>query len=96
MIHEFTLILSGVNDLTPELNDALFEGGFDDCLVGVADGEVYIDVNHRESESLEQSVREAIRDVENTGLHVARVESAEWNVLAQINSELAPATQIAS
>ena len=51
MKHEFTLILSGISELTPEVTDALYEAGFDDSLVGMVDGVAYIDVHHRESDS---------------------------------------------
>src|SRR5438128_2228929 len=73
--HQFTLILTGIKDLTPDVTDALYEAGFDDALVGMAAGVPYIDVNHRRADSLEKAVREAIRDVEKAGFHVVRVES---------------------
>ena len=88
MKHEFTLILSGIRELTPTVNDSLYQAGFDDSLVGMVDGVPYIDVNHRESESLEVTIREAIRDVENAGFRVVRVESDSANVITRINAEL--------
>jgi hypothetical protein len=88
MKHEFTLILAGISDLTPDVTDALYEAGFDDCLVGMVNGVPYIDVNHRESASLEDTVREAIRDVERAGFRVIRVESDTANVITRINASL--------
>jgi hypothetical protein len=86
--HQFTLILAGIKDLTPEATDAPYEAGFDDALVGMAAGLPYIDVNHRQAESLEIAVREAIRDVEKAGFHVVRVESEAANVITRINADL--------
>lgn len=86
--YQFTLILTGIKDLTPDVTDALYEAGFDDALVGIAAGIPYIDVNHRQSESLEKAVRDAIRDVEKAGFHVVRVESEAANVITRINADL--------
>ncbi len=86
--HQFTLILTGIKDLTPDVTDALYEAGFDDALVGMAAGVPYIDVNHRRAESLEKAVREAIRDVEKAGFHVVRVESETANAITRINADL--------
>jgi len=86
--YQFTLILTGIKDLTPEVTDALYEAGFDDALVGMAAGVPYIDVNHRHAESLEQAVRQAIVDVEAAGFRVVRVESDIANVITRINADL--------
>jgi hypothetical protein len=85
---QFTLILTGIRDLSPEVTDALYEAGFDDALVGRAAGVPYIDVNHRRAESLEQAVRQAIRDMEKAGFRVVRVESDAANVITRINADL--------
>ena len=88
MNHEFTLILSGIGELTPEVTDALYEAGFDDALVGLIDGVPYIDVNHRDSDSLENTIRQSIRDVEKAGFRVVRVESDTANAITRINADL--------
>ena len=88
MKHEFTLILSGISELTPDVTDALYEAGFDDALVGMVDGVPYIDINHRESNSLDETIRQAIRDVEKAGYRVVRVESDTANAITRINAEL--------
>ncbi len=88
MKHEFTLILSGISELTSEVTDALYDAGFDDALVGMANGVPYIDVNHRESDSLEDTIRQAIRDVEKAGYRVVHVESDTANAITRINAEL--------
>jgi len=86
--HQFTLILAGIKDLTPDVTDALYEAGFDDALIGMAAGVAYIDVNHRHAESLDKAVREAIREVEKAGFHVVRVESDAANAITRINADL--------
>jgi hypothetical protein len=86
--YPFTLILTGIKDLTPEVTDALYEAGFDDALVGMAAGVPYIDVHHRRAESLEKAVRQAIQDVEGAGFRVVRVESEVANVITRINADL--------
>lgn len=88
MKHEFTLILSGFRELTPDVTDALYEAGFDDALIGVIAGIPYIDVNHRESDSLEETIRQAILDVETAGYKVVRVESDAANAIIRINADL--------
>lgn len=93
MDHEFTLVLAGISELTPEVTDALYEAGFDDSLVGMADGVPYIDVRHRESDSLENTIRQAIRDVERAGFRVVRVESDAANMITRINCELLTISQ---
>jgi hypothetical protein len=86
--HQFTLILAGIKDLTPDVTDALYEAGFDDALVGIAAGVPYIDVNHCQAESLDKAVREAIRDVEKASFYVVRVESDAANAITRINADL--------
>ena len=88
MKHEFTLILSGISELTPEVTDTLYEAGFDDALVGMVNGVPYIDINHRESDSLEDTIRQAIRDVKKAGYRVIRVESDTANAITRINTDL--------
>ena len=40
--HDFALILSGIAELTPEVQDALFEAGCDDATISVRSGRVYL------------------------------------------------------
>lgn len=48
---EFTLILSGIDELTDEILDRLYKAGCDDALLGVRDGIVFADFA-REAQSL--------------------------------------------
>jgi hypothetical protein len=83
---EFTLILSGVRELTPEVLDAFFEAGCDDALIGVRDAVAYAEFC-REAGSFREAVFSAIRDVEAAGVG-ARVEHVEPDELVTM-SEIA-------
>jgi hypothetical protein len=54
----------------------------------MVNGVPYIDINHRESDSLEDTIRQAIRDVEKAGYRVIRVESDTANAITRINTDL--------
>jgi hypothetical protein len=72
----FTLILAGVDAMTPEMADALYESGCDDALVGSSSGVVMVDFD-REAESLGKAIGSAVEDVEKAGFKVAKVEIEE-------------------
>lgn len=72
-VHEFTLVLAGVEVCTTEMADALFEAGCDDCSPGSWGGAVYVHFD-READSLGKAIGTAIEDVERAGFSVARVE----------------------
>ena len=74
-IFNFTLVLSGVNDNTAGLEDALFEAGCDDALVNFRNGTVYLDFD-RESLSFEDAVISAIKQVESTPFKIGVVNVA--------------------
>lgn len=88
--HEFTLVLAGIDALSPEAADALYQC-FDDGTAGSTGGIVTIEF-HREAESLRESVLTAIADVERAGFQVQRVETEDSLVLSEINAALNPAS----
>ncbi len=71
--YHFTLVLSGVDDNTEGLEDALFAAGCDDALINFREGTVYLDFD-REAKNLEEAVISAIKDVMSSSLN-ARVAS---------------------
>jgi hypothetical protein len=74
--YTFTLTLSGVDTLTPQVSDALFEAGIngdEDALVYSRDGFVYIDFE-LESPSLSVAIGSAVEKVERSGYGVAKAE----------------------
>lgn len=71
----FTLVLTGIRELNASVEDALYEAGCDDALLGTRNGVAFLDFD-REAESLVDAIHSAIRDVERAGLgaRVVRVE----------------------
>ncbi len=73
MVYEFRVILKGLDDVSEELADALFEAGCDDSTPGVFCGVPHVDFD-REANSLEAAIRSAIADVQKAGCVVEKVE----------------------
>ncbi|HJT33129.1 MAG TPA: hypothetical protein VJ783_13890 [Pirellulales bacterium] len=88
-IHRFTLILSGVAELTSELSDRLFEATKGDIEFNTRDGIAFVEFE-RFATILSEAIRTAIDDVENAGLgiRVVRVEPEAANTIAKINADL--------
>lgn len=85
---EFEVILSGVDEITEEISNALNEAGCDDGTPFSSEGVAGVGFT-REANSLEKAIRSAIADVQQAGYSVARVESADEPVFSRINEELA-------
>ncbi len=83
--HPFTLILSGIAELSEDVCDALFEAGCADALMGIRDGVVFLDFD-REASSFREAVLSAIAEVESAGIGVMvlRVEPDELVTMAEI------------
>jgi len=69
---EFYLILDA-DDLTEELEDAVYEAGFDDSSLTMRGGRAAIWIRHRPGE-FTQVVRTALEQAKNGGLRVLHVE----------------------
>ena len=87
--HGFTLILSGVAELTPELADALYAATKGDIELNLREGVAFVEFE-RTAPTLREAVTAAIREVEGAkvGVRVVRVESEAANVIAKINADL--------
>jgi hypothetical protein len=87
--HQFTLVLSGVAELTPELADALYEATNGDIECNMRNGVAFLEVT-RAGRTLRAAISSAIREVEGAGVgvRVVRVESEAANTIAKINAEL--------
>jgi hypothetical protein len=87
--HRFTLILSGVSEITPELADALYAATGGDIELNMRDGVAFLEFD-RASSSLYDAVTSAIAQVEAAGVgaRVVRVESQAANTIAKINADL--------
>lgn len=87
--HQFTLILSGIAEITPELADALYAATGGDIEFSMRDNVSYLEFD-RQAASLREAVDSAIAQVEGTGfgVRVVRVESESANTIAKINAGL--------
>ncbi len=87
--YQFTLILSGVTEITPELADALYTATGGDIEFNMRNEVAYLEFD-REAGSLDTAVHSAITQVESAevGVRVVRVESAAANTIAKINADL--------
>lgn len=83
-VHTFTLLLDNEDELTTDLEDALFEAGCDDGMLFIKNQVVYIEFD-RDADSLEEAVVSAINDVESAGFQVARVEPSDLVTSAEIS-----------
>lgn len=84
---DFTLILSGINEVTEKAANALYEAGCEDGSFASRDGVAFI-MFHRDANSLREAIDSAIRDVKRAGFGVMRVETDDANVVAKVNAEL--------
>src|ERR1700730_3685135 len=92
---KFSLVLSGISELTSELADALFEATRGDIELNMCNGVAYLEFE-RAAPTLREAILSAIRQVEgaNLGLRVVRVESEAANTIAKINAELLGAASL--
>jgi len=87
--HRFTLILSGVSEITPELADKLYTATNGDIELNMCDAVASLDFD-RAANTLLEAINTAIAQVEGTGLglRVVRVESDTANTIAKVNTDL--------
>lgn len=87
--HSFTLILSGAEDLTDKLEKAIYGGGCGDALLGMTEGQIFLDFD-REAKSLGEAIVSAIRQVESLslGLRVTQVVPPGDKIIAFFNAML--------
>ncbi len=71
--YHFTVILAGLDEISEDLAEAVFEAGCDDGSPWSSEGVAAVAFD-REAESFEQAVRLAISDVQKAGCHVAWVK----------------------
>lgn len=71
--YEFTVILTGVEEVDDDLADALYAAGCDDGTPHSSGGVAGVAFD-RDAESLEAAIRSAIANVQSAGCIVERVE----------------------
>jgi len=76
---EFEFTLGGITSITEQLENALYEGKCDDCLIW-SRGSVVRLMFHRESDSMANAIESAKADVQNAmpGLSVVAVEEGPF------------------
>ena len=84
---EFTLILTGITEVTDDAADALFEAGCDDGSFASRDGVAFV-MFHRDAATLREAIDSAIADVKKAGYGVLRVETDDANTVAKVNADL--------
>jgi hypothetical protein len=74
--HDFTLVLSGITELKPEVQDALFEAGCDDATPSLRCGRPFLTFS-RAAPTLKDAILSAIRDIKkaNIGAEVLRIDA---------------------
>ena len=92
---DFDLILTGINELTPEGENALFEAGCDDATICTRSGRVYMTFS-RAAQSLKDAVLSAIQDVRkaNIGADVLRVDACNFVTQADIARKIGRTRQL--
>ena len=87
--YSFTLILSGVAELTPALADALYAATDGDIELNLRDGVAFAEFE-RTAATLRGAITTAMLEVERAavGVRVVRVESEAANVISKINADL--------
>lgn len=87
--HKFTLILSGVAEITPELANGLYAATQGDIEFNMRNGVAFLEFE-RSAPTLRDAITAAIHEVEaaDLGVRVVRVESEAANVIAKINADL--------
>jgi hypothetical protein len=83
--HDFTLVLTSIAELTPEVEDALFQAGCDDATLSARSGRVFLTFS-RKAESLLEAILSAINDVRRAsiGADVLRVDDCNLVTQAEI------------
>jgi hypothetical protein len=84
--YDFTLVLSGVTDLTPEVLNALFEAGCDDATPSTCQGRAFLDFT-RAAPTLKDALLSAIDDVRKAGIGADVLRIDECDLVTQ--SEIA-------
>lgn len=79
--YEFTIFLNGIDELTDDAADRLFEAGCNDGSPGQFEGECFVDFD-RNAVTLEDAIRSANDNIRAAGFTVKRVELDEAAVAA--------------
>lgn len=92
---DFALVVDGVRELTPSVEDALFEAGCDDATLSIQYGRLYVEVS-RAANSLEEAILSAISDIHKAGVGatVVRIDECSLVSPAQIARKIGRSRQL--
>jgi hypothetical protein len=71
--YEFTIVLSGIDQLTDAVSDALYEAGCDDATVSSVNSVVSLDID-RFAASLGEAIGSAVDEVGRAGFQISYIE----------------------
>jgi hypothetical protein len=93
--HDFTLVLTGVAELTPAIIDALYEAGCDDATLAVRSGRSFATFS-RTAASMKDAILSAIADVRKAevGADVLRVDYCNLVTQADIARKIGRTRQL--
>jgi hypothetical protein len=93
--HDFTLVLSGITDLTSEVMNALYEAGCDDGTISLRSGRPYMTFS-RQASSMKDAILSAIENVRNAGIgaDVLRVDYCNLVTQADIARKIGRSRQL--
>jgi hypothetical protein len=80
--HEFTLVLSGIDDFNANTMNALFEAGCDDATPSLRFGRVHL-AFARTAKTMREAIISAIRDVYRSGIGAGVARIDECNLVTQ-------------
>lgn len=83
---DFTLLLDGIDKITPEVEDALFTAGCDDATISLRFGRMYLTFS-RLAASLKDAIISAIKNVRESGIDTAVLRVDQCDLVNQ--SEIA-------
>ena len=83
---DFTLLLDGIDKITPDVEDALFTAGCDDATISLRFGRMYLTFS-RSAVSLKDAIISAIRDVRKSRIDATVLRVDECDLVTQ--SEIA-------
>ena len=93
--HDFTLVLTGIRELTQEVVDAFFEAGCDDATIASRGGRIVVTFS-RTASSLKDAILSAIQCVRkaNTGADVLRIDYCNLVTQADIARKIGRSRQL--
>jgi len=82
---DFTLLLDGIEEITPDVEDALFTAGCDDATISLRFGRMYLTFS-RSAVSLKDAIISAIKNVRKSGIDatVLRVDNCDLVTQSEI------------